>query len=123
MASARVEVAALLATAVPDGWDVDDHVHDLDGLEPDRPRVMVGTTNVAPGPALGLRAATLRLVLVEPTTDPGDADDALESRLEVLLNILDTLPLVAWTDAERATFADTWPAYQITLNVATTKEQ
>lgn len=122
MANPRVDVAELLTAALPATWRVDDTVHDLDGLEPDQPVVMVGTASLTPHAVIGLRTYALRVLLVEPSTDPGDADDALDSRLDVLLDALDDIPLLAWTNAERATFADSWPAYEVTVTVTANKE-
>lgn len=122
MGNPRTEVRDLLRAQLPEAWDVDDHVHDLDGLEPDRPVVMVGTSTITPHAVLGLRVYELRVLLVEPSTDPGDADDAIDSRLDVLLDALDTLPLVSWGPATRSTFTDTWPAYEVTATVHATKE-
>lgn len=122
MAHPRTEVAELLTAALPASWLVEDTIHDLDGVEPDQPVLMVGASSVTPHGVLGLRTYALRLVLVEPSTDPGDADDAIDSRLTVLLDVLDEVPLLAWTNAERATFADTWPAYEVTATVTATKE-
>lgn len=122
MVNPRTEVTELLRAGLPAAWQVDDHVHDVEGMHPDTPLVMVGTSSLAPHEVLGLRTYTLRVVLVEPSTDPGDADDALDSRLDVLLDVLDKLPLLAWSSAERATFTDTWPAYEVALSVTATKE-
>jgi hypothetical protein len=123
MAHARTEVADLLRPALPAGWIVDDHPHTIDGLEPDRPVVMLASGRVRPGPALSLRANELRAWLVEPTTDPGGADDALDDLLVLLLAALDTVPLLEWPEAERGVYGDQeYPAYLVTINVNTTKE-
>lgn len=118
----RTDVADLLRAALPAEWIVYDHARGPDNLEPDRPVVMVAAGRVRPGPALSLRANELRLWLVEASTDPGQADDALDDALVLVLAALDELHLAEWTEAERGTYSDAFPAYLITLNVNTTKE-
>lgn len=81
----------------------------------DAPCVMVRLDRVAKsGPWRNYSAALL--VLVPNVVE--DADDELDALLEDVLHVLDTdAGPLTWTTAERATFNDAFPCYEVTLTV------
>lgn len=111
--SARTEVAAALAAALPAAWIIRLSENVPDGIETGTYQVMVSAGAVRPGASLGLRQWTVVIDLMTAKQD--EPDDDLEAGLAVLLDTLDTLPVLAWTEAERVTISETFPAYRITL--------
>ena len=120
--TARAElVTALEVPLEPVGIDVQPYAQV--GVRPARPLVMVKVDKVSPHPQARLthRAYAFQLVLLgslEDTAGPGD--DELDQALEDVLEALDeghamgTLP--QWTEARRAVYGDTIPAYEIDVN-------
>lgn len=115
-------VDALNATA-PDGVQVEPYARGLDNVA--RPVVMVRVDAVAPARnvAQGQRRYGCAVLVVVPTTDPGPADDELDALLEDVLEAIELAPKLDWTEAKRATLDDTWPAYEVTVNITTTTEE
>lgn len=120
--SVRSEVADELRDVVPSAWDVQDYYDVPDELDAGRPRIMLHTARVQPGGSLGLRRHELVVWLLDPMTEPGAVDDALDANLSILLDALDAHPLLAWTEAERGTLDESFPGYRITLTLQHTKE-
>lgn len=117
--TARDEVVTLLQTAlVPLGIAVIPYAR---SLEPAKPTVMVRIDNVKPGIVPdALRSYTFGLICLVPQTTPGIADTELDELLEDVLFALEgsaTRNGIIWSDAERATFEDKFPAYQINIDV------
>lgn len=119
--TARSEVVALLQTLVPDDITVIPYSRDID--PPAQPTVMVFIDEVTPS-ALpqAVRDYGMSLLLVASRTAAGPADDELDGLLEDVLTVLDSSDHLSWTKATRATFEEKYPAYQVELNVITTKE-
>ena len=87
---------------------------------------MVRVDTVAPSPIPNaLREYTFGLLLLTPLTRPGAADDELDGLLEDVLFALEGSAVpngIVWSKAERATYEDKFPAYEVTLTVHITKE-
>lgn len=123
--SARTEVVELLAKALPDDVVVIAYSHDIDA--PHANTVMVRVDRVVPSPAgQGLRTYEMSLVLVSALTSYGPGDDAVDDLLEDVLFALsdnDTPAGVTWTEARRAVYEESNPAYEIALQVTISTEQ
>lgn len=89
---------------------------------PPRPVVMIRADEVTPNVA-GLDEARrwkFALVVLASLTDPtGPADDQLDTLLEDVLHAVDQAPGLTWESAKRAVYADTTPAYEVTVIVHT----
>jgi hypothetical protein len=120
--SARQDLIDLLAPTLPEGWDTYPYPATVDAIEPGTTVLLVDTYAEQAEPIRGLRAHTVTLVLVVPYTSSPDADDALDVAWDVLRPALDDLAgasLIHWTDATRATFAATYPAFTIPVTMKT----
>jgi hypothetical protein len=112
--SARDEIADALTAALPDvRVDVDGIgvVPETGGL------VVLAPSAVRPGHSpLGFRTWVTDVWVVTALTEPGQAETDLELLLLEVLDVLDaaTMPGV-WVSADRTSYAETHPAYRITL--------
>jgi hypothetical protein len=91
-----------------------------DGIQPDKPLVMLRLNSVTPGPVQGVRSYAFSLILVTPLVDEhGAADDELDQLLEDVLHTLTTADqLTGFDTATRATYSEAaLPAYDVTLTV------
>lgn len=122
--SARDELADQLRAALPDSWDVLSKYAPPVELAAGRPCLMLWRDKLTPGPSMGTRSHALAAWLLTPRTDPFEVDDELDELLDELLPILDALPTVAWSEAERGTLdsGDGFPGYRVTLTFYTDKE-
>jgi hypothetical protein len=93
-------------TSQPDGTDP----------EPSMSLVVVGQDAIRPGITAGdTLQRQLSVIVVSRMTTPGDADDLLEALTEEVLGYLDDVPFVAWVEAARAAYRESFPCYVITL--------
>jgi hypothetical protein len=63
------------------------------------------------------------LTLIDPAIDPEKREDSLDENLIELVYALDTIPNVRWTNAQRVMFDDKNLAFDITLEVLTSKDK
>lgn len=123
--SARTETVALLAAHLPADVVVMPYSRQID--PPSKSTVMVRIDEVKPArSAWGFREYTFALVLIAAQTLAGAGDDELDALLEDVLFALekDDIPNgVTWSQATRATYQETNPAYEVAITVATSKEQ
>lgn len=116
----RAQIAAALAASLPDDIKVMPYARNID--PPAQTTVMVRLDRVEPHPAAkGPRRYTFALVILAALTDPsGPADDELDNALEDVLHVIDKAPAYRYEKAERATYANTTPAYEVTIQAAHT---
>lgn len=116
--TARQELVTALEAVVPSTMKVMPYARDI--ARPSRPTVMVKVDTVRPMPEARLthRLYSFQLVLLGPSEDThGPGDDVLDAALEFILDALDqgdsmaTLP--RWSEARRAVYGETIPAYEI----------
>ncbi len=110
-----------LDALLPDTYDVEATYNVPDALDVGRHRVILWSATVRPGAALGLRQVEVTAWLLTGVTGP-DVDDVLDDALAELLDVLDGAPSLAWSEAERGVFADTFPGYRITLTTQHRKD-
>lgn len=111
--NAREYVAAVLA---PLEWRTVAVPADLDAVT--GPTLVVFREKVEPSTAaLGVRLSTLAVWVLDPRQDPRAGEDLLDASLDAVLAVLDSDPALAWSDAERGTYADKWPAYRVTITL------
>lgn len=113
--SARTELADALDAATPESWQVDPFYRVPDGIEAGCTRLIVYGATWRPGGALGLRQLEAVVWLIVPELDPELVDDELDARLATLLDVLDSSPVLAWSEAERGTLDESYPGYRVTL--------
>lgn len=118
--SVRTEVAAALV--LPNQYRVIPFQAGLDRIEVGKVVVILYRATVRPAPQHQAIVNELEAWVLIPKVKPGDADEALDDALDVVLAAIDTAPGLLWTDAERGVWDDTYPGYKITLTVTTSKE-
>jgi hypothetical protein len=119
--TARAEVVAALDAAMPADVVVLPYSRQID--PPSQSTVMVRIDTVAPSAATGgARDYTFALVLIAAQVTPGPADDELDDLLEDVLAALDDVAAsgLRWTEATRAVYAQSNPAYEVTVTATTT---
>lgn len=111
--SARAYVADVLE---PTGFRIVAAPVDLDAVP--APTIILYREKVEPSTAaLGMRLSTLAVWVLDPRQDPRAAEDPLDASLDDVLAALDSDTSLAWSEAVRGTYADKWPAYQITVSL------
>ncbi len=120
----RSELSDALRPLLPDTMRIIDVPRSLDGLEANRPVVLLYRDRLQKAPnAQGAYLSTVSLWIITPNIDTVRAEDALDTALETVIAALDQILWANWTTAERSIFGDAQaPAYRIDLSVATTKE-
>lgn len=120
----RSELAAALKPLLPRQTKIVDTPRSIDGLETNRPVVMLYRETLTKAPnAIGDYFSTFALWIISPGIDPVRAENALDSLLDQVIVALDQVSWLNWTAAERSVFGDNQaPAYKINLTVVTNKE-
>jgi hypothetical protein len=120
----RADLSAALKPLLPARVKIVDVPRGLDGVETQRPVVMLYRERVEKAPnALGDYFNTFALWIVSPNVDPKRSEDQLDNLLDEVIPALDELTWLNWSSAERSTFGDSQaPAYKIELTVVTDKE-
>lgn len=120
--STRADLAQLLTDQLGTDARVIGYAKSVDNIARDQSVVMVYREQVVPSPLESARVDTIAVWCAVPQTDPATADDALDALLDRVLSVIDSddLPALIWSDAERGTFDDTWPAYKITATATAT---
>ena len=120
--SFRSYVTDAIKPLLPKGWKLLPYSTNLDVLS--QPVVMLKLNSVTrtPGAPNGAHTVTYTLAVIEPKTDPGSADDALEDKLFDLLHAIDTVANLTWSNAERVLFGDSNPAFDISLQLVSRKD-
>lgn len=126
-------IGALAASpALPDAeYAIEPYARNI--TQPQLPTIMVRVDELRPSKTAGAMWDVIAtLLLIEPQIEPGPADESLEAALTDVLFALDTEELakaLRWTSAKRAVFkaseaadAQTWPAFEITVETLTIKE-
>lgn len=95
-------------------------------LDPAKNTVMVRIDEVRPSTVTnGWRQYGFALILVTPLTSAGTADDELDNFLEDVLLAVESSLIpngVVWSLATRATYKDSFPAYQVDVSIHTKEE-
>lgn len=122
MADIRKWVLDSIKPTLPNRFKLVPYVNDAEQIStPTCFLVVDEITRTPEAPKVG-RDVDYILYLVEPKTEPGRADDAIDNELFTLLDALDDTKSVYWTKATRATWAESNPAYQITLRALIQKD-
>ena len=107
----RSGLADALTEALPTFAVID---HSADTV-PAKATAMVYVEKVDHGTTRPLRTYTLTVLVIVPQDDEGALEDALEDVLEAV----DSWAYPAtWTSAERAVYADIYPAFKVTITGA-----
>jgi hypothetical protein len=113
--SGRTDLAEHLATVLPVGWSVIDH-----DANPTiaTTTVMTYVQRVEAGVTPVFRLYTVTALVMTPKQTGHDTD--LEAALEEVLEAIDLWDYPAnWRTAEYVTYADTYPAYRVTVELHT----
>lgn len=122
--SARHQIADQLTADLPNSWRV---ISDGRPIDPPGSTVLgivaIERDRVEPAPNYqGSYFETHFLWVIEPTTNATTSEDALDDRLEAVLDIVYGLPWMTFQTAERGTFQNVYAAYKITIQVVSHKE-
>ncbi len=121
--SIRSDLAAALKPLLPARIKIIDVPRSLDGLEPNKPVVMLYRETVEKAPnSIGDYFNQFVIWIVSPGIDVPRAENALDDLLDQVLVALDDITWLNWRNAERSVFGDQQaPAYKINLTVVTNK--
>ena len=121
--SVRSDLAAALKPLLPATIKIIHVPRGLDGVETNRPVVMLYREGVTKAPnGQGFYLNDFALWLISPNIDPTRAEDSLDNLLDEVIAALDPLDWVNWSQVERSTFGDNQaPAYKITLQIVTNR--
>jgi hypothetical protein len=101
---------------VPLTYEVLDHAPDLGDLH--LPAVMVAVETITTATPPPLRDHRLQVIVVEPRSQPGRADDRLDALASGVLDVLQALEVTTVEEARRGTYAQgARPAYVITVTM------
>jgi hypothetical protein len=94
---------------------------------PRQPYVFLYQSAVEPSPAAPnqWRLESFTVGLVEPSLDPEKVEDALDDDTEIVMDILESLPIpgLKWSEGKRVTFFDNaFHGFQFNLTVTTEKD-
>lgn len=116
--TARTELVTELTATLPTSILVLPYARGID--PPTKPTVMVRVDQVTPSSnPQAQRDYQFALVLIATKTEAGPADDELDGLLEDVLYELDKSTKINWTTAERATYEEKFPAYEVTVTIHT----
>lgn len=121
--SIRSDLAAALKPLLPARVKIVDVPRSLDGLEPNKPVIMLYRETVEKAPnSIGDYFNQFVIWVVNPGVDIPRAENALDDLLDQVLVALDDITWLNWRNAERSVFGDQQaPAYKINLTVVTNK--
>ena len=121
--SIRSDLAAALKPLLPARVKIIDVPRSLDGLEPNKPVVMLYRETVEKAPnSIGDYFNQFVIWIVSPGIDVPRAENVLDDLLDQVLVALDDITWLNWRNAERSVFGDQQaPAYKINLTVVTNK--
>lgn len=116
VADARTRVATALSAVSRPGLLVSDYPRMVDQPVGELAAVMVDRVDPADVACPDTRVTCL-VYLVVPITEPSQAWDQLDQLLDAALDALRVARGVTWTGVETAVWADTHPAYRLTVEV------
>lgn len=122
--STRKQLATALKPLLPSKVKIIDVPRSIDGLEVNRPVVLLYREKRAKAPnAIGDYQDTFALWIITPGIDPARAEDALDDILDDVILAIDGIKWIQWTSADRSVFGDAQaPAYRIDITVIANKE-
>ena len=118
--STRAELVAALAKALPPTWQV--RPQPIPFTNDPGPKVkaviVVERTRVQPAPNVqGSLLEEHHVWVIQPSRDAQTLEDQLDDNLDVVLEALRPMTWLNFESAERSTFADTFHAYDITVQL------
>jgi hypothetical protein len=121
--SLRSDFAAALKPLLPASIKIIDIPKSLDGLEPNKPVVMLYREQMTKAVnAQGNYLNQFAVWIVTPYVDPARSEDSLDTVLDQVIEAIDDITWMNWSVAERSTFGDQQaPAYKITVTVISNK--
>lgn len=121
--SIRSDFATALKGILPSSIRIIDIPKSLDGLEANRPVVMLYREQMTKAVnAQGTYLNQFAVWIVTQYVDPARSEDSLDSVLDQVIDAIDDLDWMNWSVAERSTFGDQQaPAYKITVTVISNK--
>ncbi len=119
----RDAVLAAIKPLLPKSFKLLAYQTDPDALSVTQPVAMLGLKTIEPHPEapLGVHLVTYSLILIEPKTELGVADDALEDKLVDLILAIDAVPGLRYTKAERVTLVSSNPGFDLAITYSFTK--
>lgn len=124
MTYTRNQIADALRAGLPDTWRI---ISDGRPIDPPAATtlgvVAIERDRVEPAPNYqGSYFETHFLWVIEPTSNATTSEDALDDRLEAVLDVVTKLSWMTFQSAERGTYAGIYAAYKITIQAVSHKE-
>lgn len=114
----RRQLGEWLGTALGDTFTIVDHPDKIDDpADRIEALIVIVRQRVIPGPVAGSFQETHQVWLLDPITDRALSEDNLDLNLNRVLAALDPVEWLAFTEADRDTFDETYPAYRISLDI------
>ncbi|MGO2658425.1 MAG: hypothetical protein ACTH9T_04840 [Mycetocola reblochoni] len=121
MTSARHQLAAALTPLLPPTWRIVPYERSID--RPSSVVVMLKQSTITRHPSApdGAHLVEFVVTIISPHEDNAAAEDQLDDGVIELTHALDDAGL-GWDTATKVSFADRFMAYDIAVNITTTKE-
>jgi hypothetical protein len=81
--------------------------------------VSVYRESVANAPQLAALTESIKVLVIAPKANTDIAENELETALDAVLTTVQAIPGIQWSSAERATFAEKFIGYEISLTANT----
>lgn len=122
--SARQDLAAALEAQLPPTAKVVTDFSSLGELDPKITAVaQFVRVSTKPAPTNGRYILEFEGWIITPSKDPAVAEDALDEGLDTVIEAIEAIPNLLWTEAVRAVHADGYHGHKLTLTITgTTKE-
>lgn len=115
IAGARAALADHLRTET--GLDVLPYLGSVDNVG--KPLVLVGIATTKPDDTGTAELVTMPVWIVAAQTEPGPADDELDTAHDLVVAALLTMKATTWTAGQRGVYGDSQPAYELTVECVT----
>ncbi|MCS6563433.1 hypothetical protein [Curtobacterium poinsettiae] len=119
VSSLRGWITETVKPLLPNRWALVPYLADIDA--PSVPTVAVKLQSIVPLPQApkGTVSVSYVFTVIEPHTDAGTADRALDDDLLTFIAAISNNPSLAWTDATAVAFDDVHLAYDVTVQAVT----
>jgi hypothetical protein len=122
MATPRAELESLIKPKLPKGWKFIPYRDSIDAITVTTVILKQNTVARSPIAPKSQLAIGLTMTVVVPVTDPKKAEDALDDATTTLAFILEGIPNLTWSPANRAEISSELPCYDIPIEYTTQKE-
>ena len=112
----RAQLEADLKPHLPRGWRLIPYATNLDVIDQHTVMTLQESIERVPEAPIGAVKVDFKVIIIEPKTDPKTAEDALDDAVTDLLLSLNKARQVHWSRAERRTWEDSNPCYEVAVS-------